>query len=150
MLGEHLDGDRPVQPRVARLVDLAHAARSERSENLVRAERRAGGQAPWAQRVSLAATLAEAASRAPDAVVLLALAEAARARPRERGVPRVLLWAAEPNTASQRLFTRPGVRRTMIEMTRELRGRVGIRFGGDWRTCDDGTTAARGSTRRLR
>jgi GNAT superfamily N-acetyltransferase len=36
-----------------------------------------------------------------------------------RGVPRVMLWAAEKNVPAQRLFTRLGFRRTMIEMTRE-------------------------------
>lgn len=37
-----------------------------------------------------------------------------------RGMPRVMLWTAEPNTDAQRLFTRLGFRKTMIEMTREL------------------------------
>lgn len=37
-----------------------------------------------------------------------------------RGMPRVVLWTAEPNTDAQRLFTRLGFRRTMVEMTREL------------------------------
>ncbi len=39
---------------------------------------------------------------------------------RERGMPRVVLWTAEPNDAAQRLFAALGFRRTMIEMTREL------------------------------
>jgi ribosomal protein S18 acetylase RimI-like enzyme len=39
---------------------------------------------------------------------------------RARGVPRVLLWTADQNSTAQRLFTRLGFRRTMIEMTREL------------------------------
>lgn len=39
---------------------------------------------------------------------------------RSRGVPRVLLSTAERNEGAQRLFTRMGFRRTMIEMTREL------------------------------
>jgi len=30
------------------------------------------------------------------------------------------LWTAEQNSAAQRLFSRLGFRRTMIEMTREL------------------------------
>ena len=37
-----------------------------------------------------------------------------------RGAPRVLLWTAEPNEPAQRLFAGVGLRRTMIEMTREL------------------------------
>ena len=37
-----------------------------------------------------------------------------------RGSPRVVLSTAERNDAAQRLFERAGVRRTMIEMTREL------------------------------
>ncbi len=36
-----------------------------------------------------------------------------------RGVPRVVLSTAERNEAAQRLFSRAGFRRTMIEMTRE-------------------------------
>src|SRR5512134_3856639 len=39
---------------------------------------------------------------------------------RERNIPRVLLWTATQNTASQQLFSRLGFRPTMIEMTREL------------------------------
>jgi ribosomal protein S18 acetylase RimI-like enzyme len=38
----------------------------------------------------------------------------------ERGVPRVVLWTAEPNAAAQQLFASHGFRRTMVEMTREL------------------------------
>ncbi len=38
-----------------------------------------------------------------------------------RGVPRVMLWTAERNAAAQRIFERLGFRRTMIEMTREVR-----------------------------
>ena len=37
-----------------------------------------------------------------------------------RGVPRVILWSADHNTAAQRLFEHVGFRRTMVEMTREL------------------------------
>jgi ribosomal protein S18 acetylase RimI-like enzyme len=39
-----------------------------------------------------------------------------------RGAPRVVLSTAERNEAAQRLFTRAGFRRTMLEMTRELDG----------------------------
>lgn len=39
---------------------------------------------------------------------------------RERGVPRVLLWTASPNTRARRLFERLGFRATMTEMTKEL------------------------------
>jgi len=39
---------------------------------------------------------------------------------RSIGAPRVVLWTAEKNEGAQRLFTRSGFRRTMIEMTREL------------------------------
>lgn len=49
-----------------------------------------------------------------------ALMEAAIAWFRERGVPRVILWTAYPNSGAQRLFERLGFRPTMIEMTREL------------------------------
>ena len=38
-----------------------------------------------------------------------------------RGAPRVVLSTAERNEAAQRLFERAGFRRTMIEMTRELK-----------------------------
>jgi ribosomal protein S18 acetylase RimI-like enzyme len=38
-----------------------------------------------------------------------------------RGAPRVVLSTAEKNDAAQRLFDRAGFRRTMIEMTRELK-----------------------------
>jgi GNAT superfamily N-acetyltransferase len=40
---------------------------------------------------------------------------------RSIGAPRVILWTAEKNDGAQRLFTRSGFRRTMTEMTRELR-----------------------------
>lgn len=50
-----------------------------------------------------------------------ALIDAAAEWLHRRGVPRVLLWTAERNGAAQRLFARHGFRRTMIEMTRELR-----------------------------
>jgi GNAT superfamily N-acetyltransferase len=39
---------------------------------------------------------------------------------RSTGALRVVLWTAEKNEGAQRLFTRSGFRRTMIEMTREL------------------------------
>jgi ribosomal protein S18 acetylase RimI-like enzyme len=42
-----------------------------------------------------------------------------------RGAPRVVLSTAEQNQAAQRLFARAGFRRTMIEMTRELKGDAG-------------------------
>jgi ribosomal protein S18 acetylase RimI-like enzyme len=38
-----------------------------------------------------------------------------------RGAPRVVLSTAEKNVAAQRLFDGAGFRRTMIEMTRELK-----------------------------
>ena len=37
---KHLDGNGAVQPRIARFVDFAHAARAYRREDLVRAESR--------------------------------------------------------------------------------------------------------------
>ena len=39
---------------------------------------------------------------------------------RAQGAPRVVLWSAEQNATAQRLFTRLGFRRTMVEMTKEL------------------------------
>jgi ribosomal protein S18 acetylase RimI-like enzyme len=39
----------------------------------------------------------------------------------ERGAPRVVISTAERNAAAQDLFAAAGFRRTMIEMTRELR-----------------------------
>ena len=48
------------------------------------------------------------------------LLDAAVAWLRERGMPRVMLWAAAPNAGAQRLFERNGFRPTMIEMTRDL------------------------------
>jgi len=41
-LGQHFHRDLPVQLRVARAVDLAHAARAERGQDLVCAEACAG------------------------------------------------------------------------------------------------------------
>jgi ribosomal protein S18 acetylase RimI-like enzyme len=52
--------------------------------------------------------------------VASALVEAACEWLRSIGAPRVILWTAEKNDSAQRLFTRLGFRRTMIEMTREL------------------------------
>jgi ribosomal protein S18 acetylase RimI-like enzyme len=49
-----------------------------------------------------------------------ALMQAALAWMTERGLPRVVLWTAQPNETAQRLFDRLGFRRTMIEMTKEL------------------------------
>lgn len=40
---------------------------------------------------------------------------------KERGAPRVVLSTATPNLSAQRLFEHAGFRRTMIEMTRELK-----------------------------
>jgi ribosomal protein S18 acetylase RimI-like enzyme len=40
-----------------------------------------------------------------------------------RGAPQVVLSTAERNEVAQRLFTRAGFRRTMIEMTRDLNRR---------------------------
>jgi ribosomal protein S18 acetylase RimI-like enzyme len=48
------------------------------------------------------------------------LLDAALDELRSRGAPRVVLSTAEQNVPAQRLFTRAGFRRTMIEMTREL------------------------------
>ncbi|MBI3786155.1 MAG: GNAT family N-acetyltransferase [Deltaproteobacteria bacterium] len=39
------------------------------------------------------------------------------------GVPRIMLWTAEPNAPAQRLFQRLGFRPTMVEMTREVSAR---------------------------
>ena len=41
---QDLDRDRAIEPRVARPVDLAHAAGAEGRDDLVRAEARAGGE----------------------------------------------------------------------------------------------------------
>jgi ribosomal protein S18 acetylase RimI-like enzyme len=48
------------------------------------------------------------------------LLEAAVEWLRSKGAPRVVLWTAEQNEGAQRLFTRLGFRRTMVEMTREI------------------------------
>lgn len=48
------------------------------------------------------------------------LVERAAAWLEERGAPRILVWTAEKNAASQELFERAGFRRTMLEMTREV------------------------------
>ena len=42
--GRTLTRDRAIEPRVARLVDLAHPARAERREDLVGTQARAGGE----------------------------------------------------------------------------------------------------------
>jgi ribosomal protein S18 acetylase RimI-like enzyme len=52
--------------------------------------------------------------------VATALIEAAIQWLRAQGTPRVLLGAAEQNSAALSLFSRLGFRRTMVEMTREL------------------------------
>jgi ribosomal protein S18 acetylase RimI-like enzyme len=49
-----------------------------------------------------------------------ALVDGAFAWIRGRGVPRVVLHTADRNAAAQRLFTRLGFRRTMVEMTCEV------------------------------
>ena len=49
------------------------------------------------------------------------LLDATLATLEERGAPRVVLWTAERNESAQRLFARAGFRRTMLEMTRELK-----------------------------
>jgi ribosomal protein S18 acetylase RimI-like enzyme len=46
----------------------------------------------------------------------------------EHGAPRIMLWTAEQNAAAQRLFSRLGFRRTMIEMTREAKPASGKQF----------------------
>jgi len=60
--------------------------------------------APEAQRTGIASALVESACEWLRSI----------------GAPRVVLWTAEKNEPAQRLFTRRGFRRTMIEMTREL------------------------------
>jgi ribosomal protein S18 acetylase RimI-like enzyme len=50
-----------------------------------------------------------------------ALMEAAMEWLKGAGMPRVVLWTADPNTVAQQLFSRLGFRRTMVEMTRELK-----------------------------
>lgn len=52
--------------------------------------------------------------------VAAALMEAAIAWVREQGVASVMLWTAAPNEGAQRLFEGLGLRRTMIEMTRDV------------------------------
>ena len=61
--------------------------------------------------------------RARRAGIGTRLAEAAAEWLESRGAPRVLLWTAAKNDGAQRLFDRIGFRRTMIEMTRERKGR---------------------------
>lgn len=48
------------------------------------------------------------------------LLDAVNAALAKKGAPRVVLSTAEQNEAAQRLFSRAGFRRTMVEMTREL------------------------------
>jgi ribosomal protein S18 acetylase RimI-like enzyme len=52
--------------------------------------------------------------------VATALLEAAIDWLRNKGTPRVMLWTAERNDDAQKLFSRIGFRRTMVEMTLEL------------------------------
>jgi ribosomal protein S18 acetylase RimI-like enzyme len=59
----------------------------------------------------------ESSRRAGTATALM---EAAIQWLRERGAPRVILGTADKNERAQRLFTKLGFRRTMVEMTREL------------------------------
>lgn len=59
----------------------------------------------------------EAARKAGVAAQLM---EAAFARFKALGAPRVVLMSATANADGQRLFERLGFRRTMVEMTREL------------------------------
>jgi len=49
------------------------------------------------------------------------LVDATLAALKSRGAPRVVLSTAEKNEAGQRLFDHAGFRRTMMEMTRELK-----------------------------
>ncbi len=51
-----------------------------------------------------------------------ALLDAAIAWLRGKGMARVMLWTADANAGAQRLFSRRGFRRTMVEMTLEVDG----------------------------
>jgi ribosomal protein S18 acetylase RimI-like enzyme len=53
-----------------------------------------------------------------------ALLDATLAALESRGAPQVVLSTAERNDVAQRLFARAGFRRTMIEMTRDLKQRA--------------------------
>jgi len=55
LLGEDLDGDVALQPRVAGAPDLSHPAGPEGTDQLVDAEFRAGGEGHWGGRVAEAA-----------------------------------------------------------------------------------------------
>ena len=57
---------------------------------------------------------------ARGAGVAAALLDAAIAWLEQAGVPRVVLWTADQNSGAQRLFSRIGFRRTMVEMTKEI------------------------------
>lgn len=61
------------------------------------------------------------ADEARGAGVGAALVEATAKGLKEKGAPRMLLQTAQQNLAAQRLFEKLGFRRTMVEMTRELR-----------------------------
>ena len=52
--------------------------------------------------------------------VATALMQAAVEWLKQAGMPRVVLWTADPNASAQRLFSHLGFRRTMVEMTLEL------------------------------
>ena len=51
-IGQHLDGDIALEPGVLGAVDLAHAARADRAEDLVGAELRSGSQRHDRQRIT--------------------------------------------------------------------------------------------------
>src|SRR5262249_34269937 len=48
MLGQHLDRNGSIEPRVPRLVDFPHSSGPKRGKDLVRAEMHAGGQGHFA------------------------------------------------------------------------------------------------------
>lgn len=68
--------------------------------------------------------------RARGAGIAKALVEAAVAWFADHGMPRVLLWTATGNETAQRLFSRLGFRRTMIEMTLEIDRAPAAKAGG--------------------
>ena len=51
-LGQHLDRDVAIQPRIARAIDLAHAARAEQRQDFICAETSAGREGHvWVARI---------------------------------------------------------------------------------------------------
>ena len=44
LVREQLDGDRPIEPRIARTVDFAHSPGTDQCQDLERAEAGAGGE----------------------------------------------------------------------------------------------------------